>query len=86
MAFGPNHFLVPLQDGSIAGLAGCWSKMYARPLPRVYAIFLFAIEYSAKAQHTTTEVRPHGVASPLPHALLLLCVEPWLTNQWQTEK
>ena len=30
------------------------SKIYARPLPRVYAIFLFAIEYSAKAQHTTT--------------------------------
>ena len=29
-------------------------SLYARPLPRVYAIFLFAIEYSAKAQHTTT--------------------------------
>ena len=32
-------------------------QKYARPLPRVYAIFLFAIEYSAKAQppqHTTT--------------------------------
>ena len=29
-------------------------EIYARPLPRVYAIFLFAIEYSAKAQHTTT--------------------------------
>ena len=29
-----------------------WSKkIYARPLPRVYAIFLSAIEYSAKAQH-----------------------------------
>ena len=27
-----------------------WSKIYAHPLPRVYAIFLFAIEYSAKAQ------------------------------------
>ena len=33
------------------------SKIYARPLPRVYAIFLFAIEYSAKAQHTTTGAR-----------------------------
>ena len=24
--------------------SGIWSKIYARPLPRVYAIFLFAIE------------------------------------------
>ena len=32
-------------------------KKYARPLPRVYTIFLFAIEYSAKAQHTTTGAR-----------------------------
>ena len=32
----------------------------ARPLPRVYAIFLFAIEYSAKAQHTTTGARGWG--------------------------
>ena len=32
------------------------SKIYARHLPRVYAIFLFAIDYSAKAQHTTTVV------------------------------
>ena len=52
--------------------------MYAHPLPRVYAIFLFAIEYSAKAQppqNTTTGAR--------------LCaeeVEPWLNTQWQTEK
>ena len=36
------------------------SKIYARPLPRVYAIFLFAIEYSAKAQHTTTGARAGG--------------------------
>ena len=35
-------------------------KKYARPLPRVYAIFLFAIEYSAKAQHTTTGARAGG--------------------------
>ena len=55
------------------------SKIYARPLPRVYAIFLFAIEYSAKAQppqHTTTGVPP-------------LCaeeVEPWLNPQWTTEQ
>ena len=40
-------------------------KKYARPLARVYAIFPFAIEYSAKAQHTTTGVRAPGVA-PLP--------------------
>ena len=36
------------------------SEMYSRPLPKVYAIFLFAIEYSAKAQppqHTTTGAR-----------------------------
>ena len=36
------------------------SKIYARPLPKVYAIFLFAIEYSAKAQHTTTGARAGG--------------------------
>ena len=60
------------------------SKIYAHPLPRVYAIFLFAIEYSAKAQHTTTGTRAPGVA-PL-RAPLLLCVEPWLNTQWQTEK
>ena len=36
------------------------SKIYARPLPRVYAIFLFAIEYSAKVQHTTTGARGVG--------------------------
>ena len=30
------------------------SEIYAHPLPKDYAIFLFAIEYSAKAQHTTT--------------------------------
>ena len=60
----------------------------ARPLPRVYAIFLFAIEYSAKAQHTTTGARA-PVWRPPPRAPLLLCaevVEPWLTTPWQTEK
>ena len=36
------------------------SEIYAHPLPRVYAIFLFAIEYSAKAQHTTTKARGVG--------------------------
>ena len=35
-------------------------KIYAHPLLRVYAIFLFAIEYSAKAQHTTTGARAGG--------------------------
>ena len=49
--------------------------------------FLFAIEYSAKAQppqHTTT-----GAPPPLTPVPLLLCaeeVEPWLNTQWQTEK
>ena len=60
------------------------SKIYARPLPRVYTIFLFAIEYSAKAQNTTTGARAGGRGAPL-----LLCaeeVEPWLNTQWQTEK
>ena len=70
------------------------SEIYARPLPRVHAIFRFAIELSAKAQppqHTTTGARAPGVAPP-PRAPLLLCaeevtqVEPWLTTQWQTEK
>ena len=56
-----------------------------RPLPRVYAIFLFAIEYSAKAQHTTTGARAPGVATR-PRAALLLCVEPWPNTQRQTKK
>ena len=50
------------------------SEIYAHPLPRVYAMFLFAIEYSAEAQHTTTGARGCGA------------LEPWLNNQWQTEK
>ena len=58
----------------------------ARPLPRVYVIFLFAIEYSAKAQHTTTGTRAPGAAPPPPRTALLLRVEPWLITQWQTEK
>ena len=43
------------------------SDMYARPLPRVDAIFLFAIELLAKAQlpqHTTTGACAPSVASP----------------------
>ena len=57
------------------------SEIYARPLPRVYAIFCLPFEYSAKTQppqHTTTARAP----------LLLWAeeVEPWLTTQWQTEK
>ena len=42
------------------------SNIYACPLPRVYALFLFAIEYSAKAQppqHTTTGPPPHSMAN-----------------------
>ena len=64
------------------------SEIYAHPLPRVYAIFLFAIEYSAKAQHTT-RARSPGVAPPTPRAPLLLRAEevyPSLTTQWQTKK
>ena len=54
------------------------SKIYARPLPRVYAIFLFAIEYSAKAQHTTTGARAEawggaGVATPGARVPVLVC-------------
>ena len=44
------------------------SKIYARPLPRVYAIFLFAIEYSAKAQHTTAGARAGGGVGATPGA------------------
>ena len=66
------------------------SKIYARPLPRVYAIFLFAIEYSAKAQHTTTRARGEGgVEWDGGRECPMLCteeVEPWLTTQWQIEK
>ena len=56
----------------------CWtpnfvSKIYAHPLPRVYAIFLFAIEYSAKAQHTTTGPRAPGVATPPVRAPVVGC-------------
>ena len=80
------NLLVPLQDGSIAVLAGFCSKIYALHLPRVYAISLFAIEYSAKAQppqHTTTGARGGGGAP------LLLCaeeVEPWLNTQMTNRK
>ena len=59
--------------GAILGHGKIWNltwKKYAHPLPRVYAIFLFAIEYSAKAQppqHTTTGARAPGVPpSPPP--------------------
>ena len=65
------------------------SKKYARPLPRVYAIFLFAIEYSAKAQHTTTGARAGGRgggATQGTRAPVVVCVEPLLNTQWQTEK
>ena len=64
------------------------SEIDAHPLQRVYAIFLFAIEYLAKAQpqHTTTGARAGGGAPHRGRAALLLCVEPWLITQWQTEK
>ena len=48
-------------------------NIYARPLPRVYAIILFAIEYSAKAQHTPTGARA-PVWRPPPSSPLLLRV------------
>ena len=65
--------------------------IYARPLPRVYAIFLFAIEQSAEAQppqHTATGTRAPRAAPPLRVPLLLCAeeVQPRLTTQWQTEK
>ena len=68
------------------------SEMYARPLPRVYAIFLCPIEKSAKAQpsqHTTAGARARGWGTTPGSGPMLLCaeeVEPWLTTQWQTEK
>ena len=49
------------------------SKIYAHPLPRVYAIFLFAIEYSAKAQHTTTGEHAGMGATPGAHAHVVVC-------------
>ena len=61
------------------------SEIYAHPLPRVYAIFLFAIEYSAKAQHITTAARAGGRQTE-GSRLMLLCVEPWLNAQWQAEE
>ena len=46
----------------------------ARPLPRVYAIFLFAIEYSTKAQHTTTGARAPVWRPPLLRApVVVVC-------------
>ena len=61
------------------------SEIHAHPLPRVYDIFLFAIEYLAKGQppqHTTTGAHAGGGGR---HTWgLLLCaeeVEPWLTTQ-----
>ena len=62
------------------------SEIYAHPLPRVYAMFLFGIEYSAKARHTTTGARGGGGGGTPGRAPQLLCVEPWLNTQWQTEK
>ena len=71
------------------------SEMNAYLLPRVYAIFLFAIECSAKAktpQHLTlgTSAVWGGVARHTAGARtpLLLCgeeIESRLTTQWQTE-
>ena len=78
---------MPSTSGNMG--ANCFQEfgqnIYARPLPRVYAIFLFAIEYSAKAQHTTTVPRAEG-GTPHRGRALLLYVEPWLNTQWQTEK
>ena len=64
------------------------SETYARPLPKVYGIGLFAIR--VVSQGSTSSAYNPGVARPPPlRAPLLLCaeeVEPWLTTQWQTEK
>ena len=49
------------------------SEIHARPLPRVYVIFLFAIEYSAKAQHTTTGARAGRGATPGARAPVVVC-------------
>ena len=58
------------------------SKIYARrPLPRVTAVFLFAIEKSAKAQPPQ-----HPIPLPAGGGKEVEEVEPWLTTQWRTEK
>ena len=68
------------------------SEIYGRPLSPVCAIFLFAIEKTAKAQpsqHTITGAHAGRGAPHRGRAPLLLCaeeVEPWLTTQWQTAK
>ena len=53
------------------------SEIYVHHLPRVYAMFLFAIEYSAKAQppqHTTTGARAQGGgATPEARAPVAVC-------------
>ena len=49
------------------------SEKNVRRLLREHAIFLFANEYSAKAQ-------------PPQHATTGARVEAWLNTQWQTEK
>ena len=60
--------------GTWENLESDMSEIYAHPLPRVYAIFLFAIEYSAKAQHTTTGAGAPSVAPPPPeHAPVVVC-------------
>ena len=58
------------------------SKIDAHPLPRVYAIVLFLIVYSAKAQP------PQLTTTGAWGGLLLFAeeVEPWLNTQWQTGK
>ena len=71
VSFVQVHGLPPV-PGAILGHEKIWNltwKKYAHPLPRVYAIFLFAIEYSAKTQppqHTTMGACAPGVA-PSPH-------------------
>ena len=62
---GPNSwkYFAPMYP-----LAQDMSEICARPLPRVYAIFLFAIEYSAKAQppQLTTTGAPPPVVGAIP--------------------
>ena len=51
------------------------SEIYAHPLPRLYYdMFLFAIEYSAKAQRTTTGARGGLGATPRARALAVVVV------------
>ena len=66
------------------------SEIYAHPLPRVYDIFLFAIEYSAKAQppqHKTTGApQENSIYSWQRMGICLTCLQlvgTWVKNMFR---